>query len=322
MYDITLVPDLIKQVVNYQKLFEILKMAADVDLCTLLREPVPASSVAQSLGTDELFIAYLLDVLCAVGLVVQTSGDGGLPCYQSAPLAQQYLDSRSVLYLGRGLFDDGETHQLLEQYVNEGPSTVPITTEYWSPEIIKRLETTALLGGVQDAVKLIDLTGRTHLLDIGGGHGLYSIFFAQKYPRLHAVVLDLPQVIQVARENIEKYDASARVAAVAGDYGTFESDRMFDVIFVSNVTPSSTELRSLLMKAQNLLVEGGIVLLRNFVIDSTSSVWSRVSTLERYARRGKRGRTRDDLIKILSECEFAVTCLYESDGIIVLQGAK
>ncbi|MGZ4907921.1 MAG: methyltransferase [Halobacteriota archaeon] len=321
MYDITLVPDRIKQIVNHQKLSEILKTAADMDIYTLLRHPVTASSVAQSLGTDELFVVYLLDVLCAVDLVKQTSDSEGLPCYQSTPLAYQYLDSGSALYLGRELFDGGETRRLIERYVNEGPSTTLITTQYWTPDIIKQLETIALLGGIQDAVKLIDLTGRTHLLDVGGGHGLYSIFFAQKYRHLRAVVLDLPQVIDVARENIEKYDTSARVTAVAGDYRTFESERTFDVIFMSNVTPSSKELRSFLMIAHNLLVAGGIVLLRSFVRDSTTSVWSRISTLERYARRGRRGFTRDALVNILSESEFFVTCLYESDGIIVLQGA-
>ncbi len=322
MYDITLVPDRIKQIMNHQSLFEILKIAADMDVYSLLRHPVTASSVAQSLSTDELFVTYLLDVLCAVNIVERTSGDDGLSCYRSAPLAHQYLDSGSALYLGGELFNGGETRRLLERYVTEGPSPTPVTAEYWTPEIIRQLETIALLGGVQEAIKLIDLTGRTHLLDVGGGHGLYSIFFTQKYPQLRAVVLDLPQVIDVARENIEKYRASARVTAVAGDYRTFAPDRTFDVIFMSNVVPSSEELRSLLSIVRNFLVADGIVLLRSFVSDSTTSVWSRISTLERYARRGRRGFTRDALIKILSESEFAVTCLYESNGIVVLQGAK
>ncbi len=320
MYDIMLTPDSIKQLVNHQKLFEILSVAADLDLYALLRRPTTAGNIAQSLSRDELFVVFLLDVLCAVGLVEQISGDGDVPRYRSAPLARQYLDSGSALYLSRELFDGGETRQLLERFIQEGPSTTPITTEYWTPAIIRQLETMALLGGVQDAVKLIDLTGRTRLLDVGGGHGLYSIFFAQRYPDLHAVVLDLPHVIDVARENIDRHHVSARVTAVAGDYRTFESDRTFDVIFISNVTPSDKELRSLLMRAHNLLSAGGIIIVRSFVTDSTTSVWSRVSTLERYARRGKRGFKRDALITILSESGFTVTCLYEGDGIIVLQG--
>ena len=321
MYDISLVPDRIKQIVNYRKLFDILRVAMDLDLFTLLRYPTTANSIAQSLGTDELFVRYLLDVLRAVDLATQTKVKEDIKCYQSTPLARQYLDSESALYLGRELFGDGEVHQLLGRYINEGPSTTPITAAYWSPDIIRQLETIALLGGVQEAVKLIDLAGRARLLDVGGGHGLYSIFFAQKYPDLHATVLDLPQVIDVARENIKRHDASARVTAVAGDYRTFESDRTFDAVFMSNVSPSREELRLLLMKAHALLDEEGIVLVRSFVRDSTPSVWSRISTLERYARRGRLGFRRDDLIAILTESEFSVTCVYESDGIIVLQGA-
>ncbi|MGZ4917212.1 MAG: methyltransferase [Halobacteriota archaeon] len=321
MYDISLVPDRIKQIVNYRKLYDVLKVAMDLDLYTLLRYPITANSVAQSLGTDELFVRYLLDVLCAVDLATQMRGKEDLECYQSTPLARQYLDSGSALCLGRELFDDGGMHQLLEQYIDEGPSTVPITAEYWTPEIIRQLETIALLGGVQEAVKLIDLRGRTRLLDVGGGHGLYSIFFARKYPDLHATVLDLPQVIDVARENIERYDTSDRVTALAGDYRTFESERAFDTVFMSNVSPSREELRFLLTKAHALLDEEGIVLVRSFVRDGTPSIWSQISTLERYARRGRRGFARDDLIAILAESEFSVTCVYESDGIIVLLGA-
>jgi hypothetical protein len=45
------------------------------------------------------------------------------------------------------------------------------------------------------------------LLDIGGGHWLYSIFFTRKYPHLRACVLDLPQIIPVTNENIERLGA-------------------------------------------------------------------------------------------------------------------
>ncbi len=322
MWDITLSPDRITQVINHHKLFEVLKISVGVDIYALVRSPVTARSVAESLGTDELFVICLLNVLCALGLVAQVNEEGDTAFYQSTSVARQYLDSESALYLGGTLFDEDETHRLLVRYVNEGPSTTPITTEYWTAELITRLEAVALLGGVQDAVKLIDLTGRTCLLDIGGGHGLYSIFFVKQYPALHAVVLDLPQVIGVTQKNIEKYGVSARVTTVAGDYRTFESDQLFDVVFMSNVTPSSDELRFLLKKACDLLAHDGAVIIRSYISDSARNIWSAVNTLERYARRGKPGRTCNELIDVLSESGFTVTTLYESDGVIVLHGAR
>ena len=91
-----------------------------------------------------------------------------------------------------------------------------IGKDYRTREIVEKLEVSALLGGAQGAVKHIDLAGCKRLLDIGGGHGLYSIFFTRKYPHLRACVLDLPQIIPVTNENIERLGAREKVSAVAG----------------------------------------------------------------------------------------------------------
>ena len=225
--------------------------------------------------------------------------------YQNTPVAQQYLSQESPLYLGKERFQEDEPGKLLERYIKEGPSNEVITKEYWTPGMIKKLEVTALLGGVQSAMKHVNLAGRKSLLDIGGGHGLYSIFFTSKYPELRACVLDLPQVIEVTNENIQRYNAGDRVDVVAGDYHTFRPTRKFDVVFLSNVTPSPDELRLLLNRSHTFLSERGIVILRSFVTDSTPDVWSALSTLERYARRGRSGFTRADLTIALRDTGFS-----------------
>jgi cyclopropane fatty-acyl-phospholipid synthase-like methyltransferase len=127
---------------------------------------------------------------------------------------------------------------------------------------------------VQSAVKHVDLAGCKCLLDIGGGHGLYSIFFTKKYPHLRACVLDLPQIISLTKGNIERLRASARVSAVAADYHTFKPSNMFDAVFLSNVTPERDELRVLLRRCRSFLIDRGVVILRSYVSDSAPDVWS------------------------------------------------
>ena len=85
------------------------------------------------------------------------------------------------------------------------PDDTDITKDYWTPEIINNIGAFALLGPVQATVGAVDLTGRQKMLDVGGGHGLYSIFFTKKYPGLKSWVLDLPGVTGVTLENIKKY---------------------------------------------------------------------------------------------------------------------
>jgi len=322
MYDVELEPDSIRQIINYRKLFEILRLSVDLDIYALLEQRTTATELARSVELDVLFVRYFLNALCAIGLVEHERGEEPR-AYQSTPIARQYLSPASALYLGRELFEDVEIRDLLQRYIRHEAPTEPITSDYWSPEIIKKLETIALLGGVQSAVKTIDLAGRTSLLDIGGGHGLYSIFFAKKHPDLKAWVLDLPQVIGVTRENIVKHGMAEQVTAIAGDYHTFEPHRAFDVIFVSNVTSSREELLSLLTRARTFLVSDGVVLLRSFAVDSASDIWSAVSALERYARRGKPGISREQLGLALRETGFTRTSeVYAAEGTVILSGTR
>ena len=323
MYDIELEPEPIRRILNYQKVFEILKVSVDLEIFTQIASPLTPQRLSQSLGIDECFVQYLLETLWRTGLVERTRSDRESWAYQSTQIARQYLSQESLLYLGRKRFQDDETGKLLERFVKEGPSNEVITTDYWTPELIKRLQGAALLGGVQSAVKHVNLDGRRRLLDIGGGHGLYSIFFTLKYPELRACILDLPQVIEVANENIKRHNAGERVHVIAGDYHAFSTTREFDAVFLSNVTPAPDELRLLLKKSRSFLSNGGIVILRSFVSDSMPDVWSAMSTLERYARRGRLGFTRADLTKALGDTGFTdVSDVYAAEGFVIIRGTK
>src|SRR5262249_10997083 len=61
------------------------------------------------------------------------------------------------------------------------------------------------------------LQHETLLLDIGGGTGIYSIALLQKHPTLRAILLDLPEVITVAKEFASEYGVSDRLDFIAQD---------------------------------------------------------------------------------------------------------
>jgi len=323
MYDFELEPEPIRRILNYRKLFEIVKVSVDLGIYTRIASPLTAQRLSQLLGIDEYFLTFLLETLRQTGLVERVQGDHDSWAYQNTPVAQQYLSQESPLYLGKERFQEDEPGKLLEHFVKEGPFNEVISNDYWTPELIKKLEAAALLGGVQSAVKHVNLAGRTRLLDIGGGHGLYSIFFTKKHPKLRACVLDLPQVIKVTKENIKRFHAAKSVRAIAGDYHTFSTTEQFDAVFLSNVTPSPSELRLLLNKSRSFLSDGGVVILRSFISDSTPDVWSAAITLERYARRGRRGFARNDLVAALHETEFIdVKDVFAAEGIVIICATK
>lgn len=70
------------------------------------------------------------------------------------------------------------------------------------------------------------------VIDVGGGHGGYSLALAQRYPLLTATVFELPRVVPVALEIIHQAGLADRVKVQEGDFQKEELGRGFDVALV------------------------------------------------------------------------------------------
>lgn len=115
------------------------------------------------------------------------------------------------------------------------------------------------MGAGRRFARLVDLSGRKRLLDLGGGSGAYSIQATQAYPGLTAVVFDLPPVVAVAREFIAANDASERVEAVAGDFTRDPFPAGCDVVVMASNLPLYDEdvIARVVRKAYEALEPGG-----------------------------------------------------------------
>ncbi len=108
-----------------------------------------------------------------------------------------------------------------------------------------------------------------HVLDVGGGHGGYSIALARRYPLLTATVFELPRVVPVAREIIAQAGLAERISVQEGDFHLEELGRGFDVALVFGVLNGEPlEGRpALIRKVFSALKPGGQIVLRDFVLD-------------------------------------------------------
>jgi len=115
----------------------------------------------------------------------------------------------------------------------------------------------------------LDLKGRKQLFDAGGGPGTYSIFLVKKNPELKAIVFDLPNTIEIAKDVIEKYGVSDRVTTRAGNYFKDDFGQGNDVVLLSAILHSMSPERSkiLLKKAYDSLIQCGIVVVREGLLD-------------------------------------------------------
>jgi hypothetical protein len=115
------------------------------------------------------------------------------------------------------------------------------------------------MGAGRRFARQVDLSRRTRLLDLGGGSGAYSIAATAAYPGLRAVVLDLPPVVEVAREFIAANGASDRVQAVAGDFTRDPFPTDCDAVAMASNLPIYNEqtIAAVVRKAHDALLPGG-----------------------------------------------------------------
>ncbi|MPN17874.1 hypothetical protein SDC9_165229 [bioreactor metagenome] len=106
------------------------------------------------------------------------------------------------------------------------------------------------------------------MLDLGGGHGLYAIAFAELNEEIQAFVFDLPPVTKETRYFIEKYGAS-RVDIIPGDFFKDEIGSGYDLIF-SSFNPGG-KVPSLIPKIAEALKPRGVFVTRQVPDENTKS---------------------------------------------------
>ena len=118
-------------------------------------------------------------------------------------------------------------------------------------------------------VSKIDLSSCRRMLDVGGGPATAAITFTQRWPNLTGVVLDLEDVIPIARERIEEAGLGERIEARAGDYLIDDFGQGFDLVYISNVINSLSpeSARVVVEKSHRALTDGGTLILKDYFLE-------------------------------------------------------
>ena len=118
--------------------------------------------------------------------------------------------------------------------------------------------------------KCLNCSGRTRLLDIGGGSGIYACHLVREYPHLEASILEKPPSDAVAGGFVSKMGLSDRIGIVAGDmFDQIPSG--YDVHLFSNVLHDwgRGSVERVLARSFQALMPGGSIAIHDTHINAS-----------------------------------------------------
>ena len=227
--------------------------------------------VAKQRNTDPDATERLLNALAALGLLTK-SGDR----FANTEASAVYLSKASSKYIGNMIMHH---HHLVPSWsrMDEAVRTgKPVRTRasFEDPAIREAF----LMGMFNNAmlmapglVKTIDFSGRSRLLDLGGGPGTYAIHFCMHNPGLRATVYDLPTTRPFAEQTIRRFDLSDRIDFQAGDYVEQGIGGRYDAVWMSHILhgEGAETCLAMIQKAVAVLEPGGMIVVHDFILDNT-----------------------------------------------------
>lgn len=269
----TWTPQDIQETVRNYQVACVIMAGAELDVFThLTRGPRSAGQLAQATGSDLRGMTILLDALAAVDLLAKRGEFYGL-----APNVGDTLTARGAhthLAMTRHQATCLRRWSRLADTIKSGqPTPVPPSILGEAGDKASFIEAMNDISGpvAEQLVREINVVPCTHLLDVGGASGTYTIAFLKANPDARATLFDLPHVIPMAQQRLAAEGLAARVQLVSGDFTRDELPRGADYAWVSAIIhqQSRPENVELYRKIARALTPGGHIGIRDIVMDET-----------------------------------------------------
>jgi precorrin-6B methylase 2 len=253
-----------------------LEGAIKLDVFTAIAEgKTTAKALAESRRAAERGMRILCDYLTVTGFLTKAGDKYGL-----TPDSAMFLDKRLPTYLG------GSIEFLLSPTIEQAFSDVAAavrkggtvisdegTMSHDNPVWVRFARAMQPLAFVRaltlpDLIEL-DAGKKTKALDISASHGMYGLAFAQRFPNLEVVAVDWANVLEVGRENAEKFGVADRWRALPGSAFDVDFGGDYDLVLIPNFfhhfdTPT---IEKLMRKIHAALNESGRAMTVDFIPD-------------------------------------------------------
>ena len=247
--------------------------AVELALFDQLDRPRTAGELAQRCGVQQGLLTSLLDALVSIDLL-EKAGD----TYSIAAGAVGLLSRSSHTCMVDALRYNADLYRQwgkLADVVRSGEPAVPQAKQLGMDEQMTRrfvygMESKAR-AFVPSIAPMIDLDGAHTLLDVGSGPGTLSRALAERSKGLRVTLLDLPDVLRVAREICTNSKAHDRLDFHPANYRTDPLPRPFDAVVYAGALHQETlgTAEQLVQRFFDVLRPGGRVHIVDLMLDDT-----------------------------------------------------
>jgi len=227
-----------------------------------------APDLAAELDLSERGLAMLLNALTAMQLLEKATD-----LFRNSPLAEKSLDSNSSSYIGHIIMHH---HHLVDGWAQLDlavKSGQPVATRSHGEERERESFQMGMfnlaMAIAPDLAGSIDLSGRHHLLDLGGGPGTHAAHFCLANPELRATVFDRQTTKPFAERTAARFGVAERIDFQAGDFNVDPIPGSYDVAWLSQIIHSNSpeQCQDLIDKTVATLEPGGLILIHDFLLD-------------------------------------------------------
>jgi acetylserotonin N-methyltransferase len=236
--------------------------------------PLSASNLGEKTLLSEAGVDALTGVLLALGLLRRDAAELVL-----TDLATTYLLSSSPYWVGEFLFfgqNDGLPAKYCKNSIQHSLQSSRlrrlwqrlVPPPYWRDPWVMANTHARNFSPTVKAARAGLFSGITHLVDVAGGTGTFSIPLMLEYPQMKVTMIDLPPVVEIARDYLARYGLENRVTLRGMD--VFQKKWSLgdcDAIFFGNFLHGSNDEQCEFFCKQSFdaLQEGGQIFIHEMI---------------------------------------------------------
>jgi ubiquinone/menaquinone biosynthesis C-methylase UbiE len=252
-----------------------------IDLFTELSgQPKTPRELSEATGVPVNRIVMLTTALASIGILTWADDER----LQNSPAAESFLSRHSKYDFGDYLRYqiDQQMYPFLLQLnavmKDELTDEAIASYRHWMADeeqasVYSESQHAGSLGPGRTLARLVDLSGATSLLDVGGGTGAMTISLCKAYGDLHSTIIDFPNVAEIGWRFIADADLVDRVRYIPGNAVEVawpgDQDAILMSYLLSGVPGEAVE--TLLKKAFAALAPGGKLLIHDFMVEEDRS---------------------------------------------------